>query len=163
MVAEYFREIIYTPWRWYKKQELVKRHCQELKKKDELPDFHKIMMEKHKDDKAGYDILFINPINKGNYSSRFSHSCDPNSGTTTTMTKEKYLPYFLGKSESGKLVNFCADKRTPTKIRNLISKKKACWEVPRFGRKISSPFFVRGEESSNLLSNYAFSKIFFEK
>ena len=89
MIAEYFGEI-YTPWRWYEKQDLVKRHCKELKKKDELPDFYNIMLEKHKDDKAGYDILFIDPINKGNYSSRFSHSCDPNSGTVTTVAKGKY-------------------------------------------------------------------------
>lgn len=46
--------------------------------KDILPDFYNIMLEIHKNDPKGYDILFVEPILKGNYSSRFSHSCDPN-------------------------------------------------------------------------------------
>jgi len=48
------------------------------------------MLERHKDDPDGYDVLFIDPINKGNYSSRFSHSCDPNCGTITTIANGKY-------------------------------------------------------------------------
>jgi [histone H3]-lysine4 N-trimethyltransferase ATXR3 len=48
------------------------------------------MLERHKDDPDGYDVLFVDPINKGNYSSRFSHSCDPNCGTITTISSQKY-------------------------------------------------------------------------
>lgn len=89
MIAEYFGEI-YTPWRWFEKQDLIKKYCKEKDKKDELPDFYNIMLEKHKDDPDGYDILIIDPINKGNYSSRLSHSCDPNCGTVTTVANGKY-------------------------------------------------------------------------
>jgi hypothetical protein len=89
LIAEYFGEI-YTPWRWFEKQDLVKKYAKEKNKKDELPDFYNIMLERHKDDPAGYDVLYIDPINKGNFSSRFSHSCDPNCGTIITAANQKY-------------------------------------------------------------------------
>mmetsp|Transcript_13251 Transcript_13251/g.11336 ORF Transcript_13251/g.11336 Transcript_13251/m.11336 type:complete len:238 (-) Transcript_13251:1458-2171(-) len=89
LIAEYFGEI-YTPWRWYEKQDLIKKYCKDKNKKDELPDFYNIMMERHKDDPDGYDILYIDPINKGNFTSRFSHSCDPNCGTIITISEGKY-------------------------------------------------------------------------
>ena len=44
----------------------------------ELFDFYNMMLERHKDDERGYDVLFVDPIKRGTYGSRFSHSCDPN-------------------------------------------------------------------------------------
>jgi hypothetical protein len=44
----------------------------------ELLDFYNIMLERHKDDDEGYDVLFVDPIKRGTYASRFSHSCHPN-------------------------------------------------------------------------------------
>lgn len=32
----------------------------------------------------------MDPINKGNYSSRLSHSCNPNCGTVTTVSASEY-------------------------------------------------------------------------
>lgn len=66
--------------------------------KDVLPDFYNITLEFHKNDPKGLDLLvkcfvlfkFVDPINKGNYSSRLSHSCDPNCGTVTTVSDGKY-------------------------------------------------------------------------
>ena len=60
-------------------------------KKKSLPDFYNIMLERHKNDPEGYDILFVDPILKGNFSSRLSHSCQPNCSTITTIVKGKYV------------------------------------------------------------------------
>ena len=60
------------------------------KKKDQLPDFYNIILEKHKDDPDGYDIMIVDPINRGNFVSRFSHSCDPNCGSVPTVAKGNY-------------------------------------------------------------------------
>ena len=61
------------------------------KKAKALPDFYNIMLEINKKDPKGYDILFVDPVNRGNYSSRLSHSCDPNCGTITTIANGKYV------------------------------------------------------------------------
>jgi SET domain-containing protein len=62
----------------------------------------------HKDDPKGFDILFVDPINKGNYSSRLSHSCDPNCGTVTTIADGKYSigMYALKNIEFGEELSF---------------------------------------------------------
>lgn len=49
------------------------------------------MFEVHKDDPKGYDLLFVDPILKGNYSSRFSHCCDPNCLNMTTVSNSEYI------------------------------------------------------------------------
>ena len=36
------------------------------------------MLERPKDDPAGYDVLFIDAASKGAFASRMSHSCTPN-------------------------------------------------------------------------------------
>ena len=51
-----------------------------------MPEFYNIFLEKHDDEPLGYDILVVDPSRKGNFSSRFSHSCDPNCGTVTTVS-----------------------------------------------------------------------------
>jgi SET domain-containing protein len=48
------------------------------------------MLEIHKNDPKGYDVLYVDPMQKGNYSSRLSHSCDPNCGTVATISEKKY-------------------------------------------------------------------------
>lgn len=62
----------------------------------------------HKDDPKGVDILFVDPINKGNYSSRLSHSCDPNCGTVTTVVDGRYTigMYALKGIEYGEELSF---------------------------------------------------------
>ena len=85
-IIEYYGEI-YQPWKWFEKQDYIKL----VMKKKSLPDFYNIMMERHKDDPEGYDILFIDPILKGNYSSRLSHSCQPNCATICTVVNGRYV------------------------------------------------------------------------
>lgn len=40
--------------------------------------------------KTNKNIQFIDPIRKGNYSSRLSHSCDPNCGTICSIANGQY-------------------------------------------------------------------------
>lgn len=62
-----------------------------VRRKRDLPDFYNIMLERHKDDPEGYDILFVDAIVIGNYSSRLSHSCSPNCTSVTTVVDGRYV------------------------------------------------------------------------
>lgn len=57
---------------------------------DSVPEFYNIMLEKMPNDDEGYDILYIDPTYKGNYSSRLSHSCRPNCTTVPMVASHKY-------------------------------------------------------------------------
>ena len=60
-VTEYFGEI-YPPWRWFEKQDVIKTYMKTKKwNKNSLPDFYNIMLEIHKKDPKGYDILVSYP------------------------------------------------------------------------------------------------------
>ena len=56
-----------------------------------VPEFYNIYLETHRDDPDGYDLMIVDPVQKGNFSSRFSHSCDPNCGTVVTVSEGKYF------------------------------------------------------------------------
>jgi hypothetical protein len=93
LIVEYFGQL-FSPAKWYEKQDLIKGITNQLKKKegasDVLPDFYNIMLERHHDDPDGYDILIVDPIFYGSYGSRLSHSCTPNCGTVTMVAQGKY-------------------------------------------------------------------------
>lgn len=93
LIVEYFGQL-YSPAKWYEKQDLVKSVTNQIKKKEgvqeTLPDFYNIMLERHMDDPDGYDVLIVDPIFYGNYGSRLSHSCTPNCGTVTMVAEGKY-------------------------------------------------------------------------
>lgn len=86
--------------------------------KDVLPDFYNIMLEIHKNDPKGTNILYVDPINKGNYSSRLSHSCNPNCGTVTTIANGEYVigMYALKDIEYGEELTFDYCSTTESKI-----------------------------------------------
>ena len=56
MVQKYIGEV-YSPYRWYEKQDVIKKYLKEKNQKNELLDFYNIMIEFHKDDQKGYDVL----------------------------------------------------------------------------------------------------------
>jgi hypothetical protein len=85
-VCEYYGEA-YLPSRWFEKQDALKKLC----KKGTLLDFYNIILERHTDDDKGYDVLFIDPSHYGTYTSRFSHSCDPNCDIRVTAVKGSYV------------------------------------------------------------------------
>ena len=85
LIAPYLGEI-YPPWYWYEKQDLIKK-----KKLDKvLPDFYNIMLERHKTDSKGYDLVMVDPNSKGNFASRMSHSCRPNCNTVLMSSGKEY-------------------------------------------------------------------------
>jgi len=55
-----------------------------------VPEFYNILLEKIYEDPDGYDLLMVDPTFRGNYSSRFSHSCVPNCGTVTMVANNSY-------------------------------------------------------------------------
>jgi hypothetical protein len=56
-----------------------------------LFNFYNIMLERHMNDPDGYDILIVDPILKGSFGSRLSHSCDPNCATVASVSMGKYV------------------------------------------------------------------------
>jgi hypothetical protein len=88
-IVEYFGEI-YEPWRWYDREDFIKEVLKKKKLKNYIPEFYNIYLEKHLDEPLGYDILVVDPSKMGNFSSRFSHSCEPNCGTVITVSDGRY-------------------------------------------------------------------------
>jgi hypothetical protein len=72
-VEEYFGEV-HPPWRWFEKQDALKRR----RRAGDLPDFYNISLERPKDDPGGFDVLFVDAAPAGSFASRLSHSCQPN-------------------------------------------------------------------------------------
>ncbi|CDW80460.1 set domain protein [Stylonychia lemnae] len=89
LIIEYFGEI-YQPWNWYEKQDVLKQGQNKSNLSKDLPDFYNITYERHHDDPQGYDILMVDPILYGNYSSRLSHSCNPNCSTIIHVRDGQY-------------------------------------------------------------------------
>ena len=65
---------MHPPWRWYEKQDALKRR----RRAGDLPDFYNICLERPKDDPGGFDVLFVDAAPAGSFASRLSHSCHPN-------------------------------------------------------------------------------------
>eukprot|EP00505_MAST-04D_sp_SCG-Rhode-Island_P000847 Stramenopile-MAST_4_protein_847 len=89
-VERYLGEL-YTPWRWFEKTDAVKVVQKKLSKLSTLPDFYNIVLDRHADDAAGYNLMYVDPIARGNIASRLSHSCNPNCGTVTVSVDGKYV------------------------------------------------------------------------
>ena len=88
-IIEYFGEI-YPSWRWYEKEDVIKSGQNKNKLSKELPDFYNIIFERHHDDPEGYNCLTVDPILKGSYASRLSHSCFPNCATVIHVNNGTY-------------------------------------------------------------------------
>lgn len=89
LVVEYFGEI-YRPWHWFEKQDVIKQGQNANKLPKDLPEFYNILFERHLDDPNGYNILTVDPILHGNYSSRLSHSCVANCQTVNKVRNGNY-------------------------------------------------------------------------
>lgn len=72
-IIEYFGEI-YPSWKWYEKEDVIKHGQNKNKLSKDLPDFYNIIFERHHDDPEGYNCLTVDPILKGSFASRLSHS-----------------------------------------------------------------------------------------
>lgn len=56
-VEEYLGEV-YTPWRWFERQDSIKK----LNPDGFLPDFYNIQIERPKEDALGYGVIFVEAI-----------------------------------------------------------------------------------------------------
>ena len=82
VICRYLGEV-YPPWAWFEKQDLLKQKLKDFGMDGSLPEFYNIMLERPAESRDGYDVLYIDPIFRGNFGSRISHSCAPNCATTT--------------------------------------------------------------------------------
>ena len=89
-VTEYLGEL-FPPWRWFERTDAIKNVQRAVGFKPVLPDFYNIAVERHQDDQAGYDLAYIDPIVRGNFASRLSHSCEPNCATVVMIKNGKYV------------------------------------------------------------------------
>jgi hypothetical protein len=99
LIVRYFGEV-YPPWYWYLKQDAIKSFLSKLKKgycrklaqyrTNYNMEFYNIFLEKHRDEPKGTELLVIDPIIKGNYASRLSHSCVPNCMTLPVVSEKQY-------------------------------------------------------------------------
>ena len=83
-VNDYLGEI-YSPWRWYERQDAIKKR----EPGKDLPDFFNITLERPKEDAGGYDTLFVEAAHRCTFASRLSHSCDPNCHTVNVSVGGK--------------------------------------------------------------------------
>ena len=106
-VERYLGEL-FSPWRWFEKTDAVKVVQKKLGMKTTLPDFYNIIMERHSDDEKGYNLMFVDPIAKGNIASRLSHSCTPNCATIVVSENGKYVTtvYAVRDIEYGEELSF---------------------------------------------------------
>lgn len=82
IICKYLGEV-YPAWYWFEKQDVLKGKLRELGLEHCLPEFYNIVLERPMASPGGYDVLYVEPIFKGNFGSRLSHSCQPNCATTT--------------------------------------------------------------------------------
>lgn len=87
-VCEYFGDA-YPPWRWSERTELIKKVESQTSMK--VDTFFNIALERHTDDPTGYDLVHVDPMYRGNFSSRLSHSCQPNCMTVTMVAQGTYV------------------------------------------------------------------------
>jgi len=85
-IADYLGEI-YPPWRWYERQDALKK----LNPQSELPDFYNVTLEVPDEDEGGFDVLFIEAACKSTVASRLSHSCTPNCTNIPTVRNGKHV------------------------------------------------------------------------
>ena len=58
LVSKYVGEV-YSPSRWYEKQDAIKKYMKDNHQKNELLDFYNIVLESHKIDPDGYKMLVV--------------------------------------------------------------------------------------------------------
>jgi len=106
-IVEYFGEV-YPAWRWAERCELIKRLEGEFREGVKVPEFYNIMLERHRDDPTGYDLVYVDPHRKGNFASRLSHSCTPNCATVVMAVRGTYFIglYALKRLEYGEELTF---------------------------------------------------------
>jgi len=89
LIVEYFGEL-YRPAKWYEKQDILKHNQNKNKASKKLHDFYNMMLEMDPEDDEGFGLLIVDPIARGNYASRFSHSCNPNCESVNMVSNGKY-------------------------------------------------------------------------
>ena len=97
LVVDFLGEM-YPPWAWMAKQDAIKT-AQKAKGQRESgpPEFYNMQLERPSGDAEGFALLFVDAMHHNNYSSRLSHSCDPNVEVSLRAIDGKYCINFYAK------------------------------------------------------------------
>ena len=169
LVVNYLGEV-YPPWFWCIKQDVIKSFLLMVKKgklknfaqyKNNFNiDFYNIMLEKHRNEPKGRDVVIVDPIIRGNFASRLSHSCDPNVVALPVVSKGKYsiAMFALRPIAPGEELTFdyCSFTESETEFRNSVC---LCGTLLCKGHYLGYTKkhvnFFAGEEKSLLLDHSA--------
>eukprot|EP00477_Mikrocytos_mackini_P000494 GAHX01000525.1.p1 GENE.GAHX01000525.1~~GAHX01000525.1.p1 ORF type:complete len:762 (+),score=166.43 GAHX01000525.1:43-2328(+) len=70
--------MLYPMWRWFEREENMKVIRSRLAVKETQPNFYNMVLERLKGDEDGFNAVMVSPSNNANFTSRISHSCNPN-------------------------------------------------------------------------------------
>lgn len=79
-IEQYLGEM-YTPWRWFERQDAIRASQRDLSAEKESPEFYNITLERPAGDTRGFDIIYVEAMYRTAFVSRLSHSCLPNCET----------------------------------------------------------------------------------
>lgn len=85
---------LYPLWLWEQKEageDEERRRAAGKDGKVKLPDFWNMRLERPRHSKKGYDILYVDAKYKGTFTSRLSHSCNPNCSAMLAVIDGKYV------------------------------------------------------------------------
>ena len=85
---------LYPLWLWEQKEAVEDEERRRTAGKDgkvKLPDFWNMRLERPRGSKKGYDILYVDAKHKGTFTSRLSHSCNPNCSAMLAVVNGKYV------------------------------------------------------------------------
>lgn len=133
LVTPYFGEV-YPMWYWALKQEAVKAFLLKLSRNggndtetEEIEfkgDFYNMVLEKNGNEPDGRDIVVIDPILKGNFASRISHSCNPNCMAFPVISRGQYYiaMYAIRDIKPGEELTFdyCSTTESKAEHDNLV-------------------------------------------
>ena len=97
LVTRYMGEI-YPIWYWSIKQEAIKTYIKSINNENKDKEynfffngaFYNMILDKHKNEPKGKDVIVVDPILKGNFASRLSHSCYPNCAAFPVISNNQY-------------------------------------------------------------------------
>eukprot|EP01038_Epipyxis_sp_PR26KG_P004388 gene4388-6204_t len=90
MVTEYLGEL-YPPYRWCERLDVVEQAQKFYELKPTLPDFYNILLERPRQDPAGYGLLFVDASQRANLGSSCSHSCESNCTSSVVSRNGKLV------------------------------------------------------------------------
>lgn len=115
---------VYPAWRWCERQDAIRIHQPSPPGQPCAADFYNIVLERHRNDARGYDVLWVDGMHRGNYASLLSHSCDPNCSTAVVASGGRFTIalYTLRRVRAGEelTIDYCSLTDSPAEHRAAV-------------------------------------------